>query len=118
MDPIRAAAQYNAKLVPANVAYYLAIALVPTMQPSYAASAVEAAAMEGTIKGILELITIPATIPSTDFILYYAMGRQILRKKRRFNGPVLDAEVTMMVTTYTARGLNATALASIVAALV
>jgi hypothetical protein len=118
VDPIRAAAQYNAKLVPTNVAAYYAIALVPVMQPSYAASAVEAAAMEGTIKGILELITIPATIPSTDFILYYAMGRQILRKKRRFNGPVLDAEVTMMVTTYTARGLNATALASIVAALV
>ena len=118
MDASRAIAQYNAKLVPAYVSSYLTAQLVPVMQPAYADSATLAYALEGQIKGILALITVPAPIPTTDFILYYAFGRKITRIKRRFAGPQLSNEASYLVTTFTARGLNAAALASIVAVLI
>jgi hypothetical protein len=118
VNPIRAIAQYNAKLVPANVSAYLTAQLVPVMQPAYADSAVSAFALEGQVKGILALITVPAPIPTTDFVMYYAFARKITRIKRRFAGPQLAAEAGYLVTTFTARGLNAAALASIVAVLI
>lgn len=118
MDPIKAAAQYNAKLTGPNVLAYLLLALVPTMQPAYADSAVIAAALEASIKGILSIITVPAPIQVTDYILYYAFGRAILRRKRRYAGVPLGLEVGYLTTIYTARGLDAAALASIAALLV
>ena len=117
MDPISASARYNAKLVPADISAILTV-LLPTMQPAYGVSATAAANTEALVKGVLSGITVPAPIPTPDYAIYYAFARQIVKKARRFpGGPGLTTEIGYLVTTYTARGCSAPALASIVVAL-
>ena len=116
MDASRAIAQYNAKLVPAYVSSYLTAPTGAHHATGLRRLGDPRGRAGGQIKGILALITVPAPIQMTDYILYYAFGRKITRRKRRFAGPQLSNEASYL-TTFTARGLNAAALASIVAVL-
>jgi len=117
MNAIAASAHYNAKLIPANVIVDFTNQLT-TMQMAYAASATDLFTLEGIVKGVLALDITPTVIPTTDFPGYYSFAKQCYAKARRFPGaPQLTDEIAYLVTTYTARGFRATALASIVAAL-
>jgi hypothetical protein len=113
MNPIRAALAYDTKLTAAGTEALL-VALKPAMVVAYGTSAVAAYALENQVKGVLELVVAPAPIPTPDYPIYYAFARQILRKSRRFpGGPGLTTEIGYLITTYTARGCNAAALAAI-----
>ncbi len=102
MDPIRARAQYDAKLIPENVEARLTAhkaAMVATETVIFT----ELCTIEDLVKGILS----GEAVNSIFYPWYHAFARQVWKLQRRFGGgTALINEVALAVYVWKTRGLT------------